>query len=44
MDWRRKMISMAEKLAASKSNRESVDLELDALLPVMLDQDFKGKL
>ncbi len=44
MDWQHKIKSTAEKLAASKADRESVDLELEALLPAILDRAFKGEL
>jgi type I restriction enzyme S subunit len=44
IDWQRKIKSTAEKLAASKTDREAVGVELDALLPSILDRAFKGNL
>jgi type I restriction enzyme S subunit len=44
MDWQRKIKSTGEKLAAAKTDRKAVDLELDALLPAILDRAFKGEL
>lgn len=44
MGWQRKIKSIAEKLGASKPDREAAELELDALLPAILDRAFKGKL
>jgi type I restriction enzyme S subunit len=44
MDWQYKIKSTAEKLAASRADREAIGLELDALLPSILDRAFKGEL
>lgn len=44
MDWQSKIKSTAEILVASKTDRESVRLELDALLPAILDRAFKAEL
>lgn len=44
MDWQQKIKLTTEQLAASKTESESVGLELDALLPAILDRAFKGEL
>lgn len=44
MAWQRKIKSIAEKLAASKTDWDLVGLELDALLPAILNRAFKGEL
>ncbi len=44
MHWQRKIKSTADTLAATKAERDAVGLELDALLPAILDRAFKGEL
>lgn len=44
VDWQQKIKSTAEKLMALKADRQTVGMELDALLPAILDRAFKGEL
>jgi len=44
MSWQHKIKVTAEQLATAKHDRESVGVELDALLPSILDKAFKGEL
>lgn len=44
MSWQHKIKATAEQLATAKHDRESAGLELDALLPSILDKAFKGEL
>lgn len=42
--WQKKIKSVAEGIGSMNAERESLDLELDALLPSILDKAFKGEL
>lgn len=44
MEWQRKIKSTAEQLALTKQDGDLVGIELDALLPAILDRAFKGQL
>lgn len=44
ISWQQKIKATAEQLATAKHDRESAGLELDALLPSILDKAFKGEL
>lgn len=42
--WQQKIKTTAEQMATFKQDRDSAGLELDALLPAILDRAFRGKL
>ncbi|WP_133510307.1 restriction endonuclease subunit S [Candidatus Thiosymbion oneisti] len=42
--WQQKIKTTTEQLAIAKQDRESAGLQLDALLPAILDRAFKGEL
>ena len=44
ISWQQKIKATAEQLTAIKQDRESAGIELDALLPAILDKAFKGEL
>lgn len=44
ISWQQKIKATAKQLATAKHDRESEGLELDALLPAILDKAFKGEL
>jgi type I restriction enzyme, S subunit len=44
ISWQQKIKTTAEQMAIVKQDRDSAGLELDALLPAILDKAFKGKL
>ncbi len=44
ISWQQKIKATAEQLATVKHDHESAGLELDALLPAILDKAFKGEL
>lgn len=44
ISWQQKIKAVAEQLSATRQDRESTELELDALLPAILDKAFKGEL
>ena len=44
ISWQKKIKTTAEQMAAVKQDRDSAGLELDALLPAILDRAFRGKL
>ena len=44
ISWQQKIKTIAKRLDAVKHDRESAGLELDALLPAILDKAFRGEL
>jgi type I restriction enzyme, S subunit len=44
ISWQQRIKTIAKRLDTVKHDRESAGLELDALLPAILDKAFKGKL